>query len=255
MSQSTLERDALEAFDKANPDLIDCNLDDLNDDFEYLFPTPLLLVHSVGWGETNDLPAIIHKGQHRRDLPSDNMSIPDDPLAEIAMQDIVNADSARATQTSFNTSFNIESMANFYAIGSSSFLTCYHSEEREDLTIEDNTSQPPNDLAPGRKWEIIRHVRSKKPYWILDDVVTIICWMIKEKVDIMPKPWQVNAIIDTVYKKKDVVISAVTGSDKSLPYQLIPLIKEGAIVLVVLPTIVCMTDQVCLPVITFYCKL
>ncbi len=38
-------------------------------------------------------------------------------------------------------------MANFYAIGSSSLLTCYHSEEREDLTIEDDTSQPPKDLA------------------------------------------------------------------------------------------------------------
>ncbi len=42
--------------------------------------------------------------------------------------------------------------------------------------------------------------------------------MIKEKVDIMPKPWQVNAMIDTVYKKKDVVILAGTGSGKSLSY-------------------------------------
>ncbi len=62
-------------------------------------------------------------------------------------------------------------------------------------------------------------------------------------------------MIDTVYKKKDVVISAGIGSGKSLPYQLIPLIKEGAIVLVVSPTIALMTDQVCLLVITFYCKL
>ncbi len=47
MSRSTLERDALEAFDRANPDLIDRDLDDLDDDFEYLFLTPPLLVHGV----------------------------------------------------------------------------------------------------------------------------------------------------------------------------------------------------------------
>ncbi len=79
-------------------------------------------------------------------------------------------------------------MANFYAMGSSSPLTRYHSEEHEDLTIEDDTSQPPDDLAPGRKWEIIRHVRFRKPHWILDEVVINIRRMIKEKVDIMPKP-------------------------------------------------------------------
>lgn len=89
----------------------------------------------------------------------------------------------------------------------------------------------------------------------MDDVVTTICQMIKEKVDIMPKLWQVNVIIDTIYKKKDIVISASTRSGKSLPYQLISLMKEGAIVFVVLPTIVLIINQMCLPVITFYCKL
>ncbi len=89
----------------------------------------------------------------------------------------------------------------------------------------------------------------------MDDIVAIIRQTIKKKVDIMPKPWHVSAMIDTVYKKKDVVISAGTGSGKSLPYQLIPLIKEEAIVLVVLPTIVLMTNQVYLSIITFYCKL
>lgn len=67
----------------------------------------------------------------------------------------------------------------------------------------------------------------------------------------MPKPWQVSAIIATVHRNKDVVISAGTGSGESLPYQLIPLIREGAIVFVVLPTIALMADQVCLPIITF----
>ena len=134
MSQSILERDTFEAFDKVNPDLIGCNLDDLNNDFEYLFPTPPLRMHGVS--------------QYRRDLLSDNISIPDDPLAEIVMQDIVNADSIRASQILFNTLYDIENMANFYAMGFSSSLACYHSEKREDLTIEDDTSQPPDDLAP-----------------------------------------------------------------------------------------------------------
>lgn len=34
------------------------------------------------------------------------MFIPNDPLAEIAIQNIVNANSARAAQTSFKTLFN-----------------------------------------------------------------------------------------------------------------------------------------------------
>lgn len=62
-------------------------------------------------------------------------------------------------------------------------------------------------------------------------------------------------MIDMVYKKKNIVISTGIGSVKNLPYQLISLIKEGTIVLMVLPTVAVMTDQVCLPVITFYCKL
>ncbi len=122
MSRSTLEKNALEAFDRANPDLIDRNLDDLDDDFKYLFPTHLLPVHGVDWRGTNNLSAIIDRSQQGGDLLSDSISIPDDPLAEIAMQDIVNADSARATQTSSNTLFDTESMANFYAMGSSSPL-------------------------------------------------------------------------------------------------------------------------------------
>ncbi len=62
-------------------------------------------------------------------------------------------------------------------------------------------------------------------------------------------------MIDMLYKKKDVVISAGIGSGKNLPYQLILFIKEGAIVFMILPTITLMTDQVCLLVINFYCKL
>ncbi len=62
MSRSTLERNALEAFDRANPDLIDRNLDDLDDDFVYLFPTPPFPVYGVDWRGTNNLSAIIDRG-------------------------------------------------------------------------------------------------------------------------------------------------------------------------------------------------
>ena len=56
------------------------------------------------------------------------MSIPNNLLAKITIQDIINADSARATQTLFNTLFDTESIINFYVMGSSSSLACYYSE-------------------------------------------------------------------------------------------------------------------------------
>lgn len=143
MSQAILKRDALEAFDKAtNPDP---NLNDLDDNFEYLFPTLSLPVHDIDWGP----PADIDKGQQQKDTPSDSMSIYNDPLAELAMQDIISANSARATEPFFNTLFDTESMANFYAMGSCSLLTCHHFKERENFSIKDNTSQLADDLASG----------------------------------------------------------------------------------------------------------
>ncbi len=63
MSWFILEKNELEAFDRANLDLIDHNLDDLDNDFEYLFPTPLLLIHGIDWRKTNNLSAIINRGQ------------------------------------------------------------------------------------------------------------------------------------------------------------------------------------------------
>lgn len=45
MSWAILEEDILKAFDKATN--LDLNLNDLDDDFEYLFLTFLLLVHDV----------------------------------------------------------------------------------------------------------------------------------------------------------------------------------------------------------------
>ncbi len=50
-------------------------------------------------------------------------------------------------------------------------------------------------------------------------------------------------IIDIVYGKKDVMVSAGTGVGKSLIYQIVPLINSGAIVLTITPTITFMEDQ------------
>lgn len=72
--------------------------------------------------------------------PNNNMSISDDLLVEIAIQDIGNANSARTTQTLFNILFDMESMGNFYVIDSSSLSTCYHSKEYKDWNIENNIS-------------------------------------------------------------------------------------------------------------------
>ena len=47
MSYFTLKRDVFKVFDKVNLDLMNHNLDDLNNDFKYLIPTPPLLVHGV----------------------------------------------------------------------------------------------------------------------------------------------------------------------------------------------------------------
>ncbi len=47
MCRSTLKRNVFETFDRANSDLIDYNLDDLDNDFKYLFLTLLLPVHNV----------------------------------------------------------------------------------------------------------------------------------------------------------------------------------------------------------------
>lgn len=124
MNQSVLERDLLKAFDKThNPDIIKHNLNDLDNDFEYLFQTFSLLVHDVGQEITNNLSANINRNQQQRDIPNENMSILDHLLAKAAIQDIINADSNKTAQTFFHTLFNTESMANFYVIGFSSLLT------------------------------------------------------------------------------------------------------------------------------------
>ena len=90
------------------------------------------------------------------------------------MQDIIKVDSSNVAQTSFNTSFDTKSIVNFYAIGSSSSLTHYHSKEHKNLSIKDSTSQPSDYLVLAQKWDIIKHVGSRKPHWILENIVTSI---------------------------------------------------------------------------------
>lgn len=53
---------------------------------------------------------------------------------------------------------------------------------------------------------------------MLNNIVTSIYQTIIEKVGIVPKFWQINAIIDIIYNKKNIVILANIGSDKSLFY-------------------------------------
>lgn len=50
MSWFTLERNKLKVFNKTNSNLMNCNLDDLNNDFKYFFYTSFLLVHGVDQG-------------------------------------------------------------------------------------------------------------------------------------------------------------------------------------------------------------
>lgn len=92
-------------------------------------------------------------------------------------------------------------------------------------------------------WKIIRHVRNRESNWMTQDTTKFIRRTVKERTKFMPKPWQVSVMSDIVYENKDVVVSAGTGSGKSLPYQLLPLIKKDAIVLVISPTIALVADQ------------
>ena len=70
-----------------------------------------------------------------------------------------------------------------------------------------------------------------------------VCQAIQEKFGYQPKPWQVAVIMDIVYGKKDVMVSARTRAGKSLIYQAVSLINPGAIVLTITPTITLMEDQ------------
>lgn len=68
------------------------------------------------------------------------MSISNDPLTKLIIQDIINTNNARATGFFFNTEINIKSLANFYVMSFSYFLTYYYFEECKNFNIKDNIS-------------------------------------------------------------------------------------------------------------------
>ena len=147
-------------------------------------------------------------------------------------------------------------MTDFYAKRSSSPQRIEHTLPLDQTNRRKSQSSDseitPTPVERGSKpsnWKIIRYVKSRKPNWMWGSNVIAVQRTIKLKTGMTPKPWQVSIMLDAVYTKKDVVVSADTGSGKSLPYQLIPLIEADAIVLVISPTIALMCDQVCFQII------
>ena len=64
-----------------------------------------------------------------------------------------------------------------------------------------------------------------------------------DKFSIELRDWQAEAIAD-VYSKKDVIVSAGTGSGKSMIFQCLPFVTGDGITLVVSPLLSLMHDQV-----------
>ena len=169
----------------------------------------------------------------------------------LSSANVIESISLRKGISSANQSFDTVSEADMAALGSSSPV-CFnssapHRSEGDSFLSEGEGASTPRPVRQQEvsKWHIVDHVRdSHEKDWLKDPTVTFICRTIKKKANLVPKPWQVDAMINVIHEKKDVVVSAGTGSGKSLPYTLIPLIKPSAIVLVLSPTIALMNDQV-----------
>ena len=185
----------------------------------------------------------------------DALAIEDYELSytDVLPSNILEGTSYRKDISSAYQSFDTVSEADLAALGSSSpirFVSSPPHRARRDSEIESSENEGTNTPRPARqqtvsKWHIVEYVRaSREGLWLKDPNVTFIRRIIQKKVELMPKPWQVNVMINTIYEYKDIVVSAGTGSGKSLPYTLILLIKPGAIVLVLSPTIALMNDQV-----------
>lgn len=69
--------------------------------------------------------------------------------------------------------------------------------------------------------------------------------VINTHFNLKAKPWQISAIMDITKCKKDVYAIIDTNAGKSFIYQAIPVVTRGS-VLVILPTIALMEDQVCI---------
>lgn len=90
------------------------------------------------------------------------MSIPNNLLVKLAMQDITSTNSVKTAEPIFNTLFDTKNITNFYAIGLSSLLAHQHFKKHKNASIKGNMSQLSDDLVPEQKQEILRYVRSKK---------------------------------------------------------------------------------------------
>lgn len=172
------------------------------------------------------------------------------PYADVSYSETLESIGHREDITTVNQSFDTVSEADLTAQGSSSPIRFESAHPRRSrgssVSSESEGASTPRPARQQKvaKWHIVDHVRASREGWLKDPKVISICRIIREKVDLMPKPWQIDVMINTIYEKKDIVVSAGTGSGKSLPYTLISLIKPSAIVLVLSPTIALMTDQV-----------
>lgn len=71
-----------------------------------------------------------------------------------------------------------------------------------------------------------------------------VCQAINERFNVKAKPWQISIVIDITKQKQDVYAIASTNASKNFIYQSI-LVVIGGFVLVILPTITFIEDQVC----------
>ena len=142
--------------------------------------------------------------------------------------------------------FDTQSEAAYYAIESSSpsMQTPTGSQINRDETApnEADTIPRPENKKSVPNWKIISHVRKSQKKW--GNKITFIRKTFKREAGLTSKPWQLRVLYNIVYLQMNVVVSAGTGSGKSLPYMLIPLILIRTIVLVVSPTIALMNNQI-----------
>ena len=87
------------------------------------------------------------------------------------------------------------------------------------------------------------------PQWQLASLNNLMPTGFKEVKEIIeallgfwPDPWQIQGLLD-IKQGRDTVVMAGTGLGKSLVFQILPLITKDAIVLVVMPTLALMEDQ------------
>lgn len=83
----------------------------------------------------------------------------------------------------------------------------------------------------------------------LDSESEILSGLIKDKYGFSPRQWQ-SLAIQHVRHGRDCLIKAGTSSGKSLCFQALALTKDHAVVLVIVPTLSVMMDQVILAPLT-----